>query len=140
MVWADDEWSGRVIQIVRERGLRLLTVGEHGETFVSLGREPTQLGQALEIETGARNEVVMLPLIGAYQAANALTAAGLVLATGGEPARIVDALGAACSRCAAGSNARRSRQRRAGLCRLRAYPRRARRGDRRAAAACRRAG
>ena len=34
----------------------------------------------------------MLPLIGAYQAANALTAAGLVLATGGEPARIVDAL------------------------------------------------
>ena len=35
----------------------------------------------------------MLPLIGAYQAANALVAAGLVLATGGEPAQVFDALG-----------------------------------------------
>jgi UDP-N-acetylmuramoyl-L-alanyl-D-glutamate--2,6-diaminopimelate ligase len=35
----------------------------------------------------------MLPLIGAYQVANALTAAGLVLATGGDPAKILDALG-----------------------------------------------
>ncbi|HSQ94603.1 MAG TPA: UDP-N-acetylmuramoyl-L-alanyl-D-glutamate--2,6-diaminopimelate ligase [Croceibacterium sp.] len=93
VVWADDEWSGRVIQIVRERGLRLLTVGECGEDIRLLGRAPKQLGQELEIEIGGRNEVVILPLIGAYQAANALTAAGLVLATGGEPARIVDALG-----------------------------------------------
>jgi UDP-N-acetylmuramoyl-L-alanyl-D-glutamate--2,6-diaminopimelate ligase len=92
VIWADDEWSGRVLQVVRERGLRLLTVGEHGEDIRLLGREPGQLGQELEIEIAGRNEVVMLPLIGAYQAANALTAAGLVLATGGDPARIVDAL------------------------------------------------
>jgi UDP-N-acetylmuramoyl-L-alanyl-D-glutamate--2,6-diaminopimelate ligase len=93
VIWADDEWSGRVLQVVRERGLNLLTVGEHGEDIRLLGREPGQLGQELEIEIAGRNEVVMLPLIGAYQAANALTAAGLVLATGGDPARIVDALG-----------------------------------------------
>jgi UDP-N-acetylmuramoyl-L-alanyl-D-glutamate--2,6-diaminopimelate ligase len=35
----------------------------------------------------------MLPLIGAYQAANALVAAGLALATGSEAARVFDALG-----------------------------------------------
>ena len=93
VVWADDEWSGRVIQRVRKRGLKLLTVGEHGDDVRLLGREPGHLGQELEIEIGGRNEVFMLPLIGAYQAANALTAAGLVLATGGDPARIVDALG-----------------------------------------------
>jgi UDP-N-acetylmuramoyl-L-alanyl-D-glutamate--2,6-diaminopimelate ligase len=93
VVWADDEWSGRVIQAARARGLRLVTVGEHGDDIRLLGREPGQLGQELEIEIGGRNAVVMLPLIGAYQAANALTAAGLVLATGGDPARIVDALG-----------------------------------------------
>jgi UDP-N-acetylmuramoyl-L-alanyl-D-glutamate--2,6-diaminopimelate ligase len=92
-VWADDEWSGRVIPIARERGLRLLTVGEHGEDIRLLGREPGQLGQELEIEIGGHEAVVMLPLIGAYQSANALTAAGLVLATGGDPVRIVDALG-----------------------------------------------
>ena len=93
VIWADDEWSGRVLQVVRERGLRLLTVGEHGEDIRLLGCEPTHLGQELEIEIGGENKVIMLPLIGAYQVANALTAAGLVLATGGDPARIVDAIG-----------------------------------------------
>jgi UDP-N-acetylmuramoyl-L-alanyl-D-glutamate--2,6-diaminopimelate ligase len=93
VVWADDEWSGRVIQAVRERGLRLITVGEHGDDIRLLGCEPGQLGQELEIEIGGENRTIMLPLIGAYQVANALTAAGLVLATGGEPERIVDAIG-----------------------------------------------
>jgi UDP-N-acetylmuramoyl-L-alanyl-D-glutamate--2,6-diaminopimelate ligase len=93
VVWADDEWSGRVIQVVRERGLRLITVGEHGDDIRLLGCEPGQLGQELEIEIGGENRTIMLPLIGAYQVANALTAAGLVLATGGDPARIVDAIG-----------------------------------------------
>ena len=93
VVWADDEWSGRVLKRVRDRGLRIVTVGEHGDDIRLLGREPTHLGQELEIEIGGENRVVMLPLIGAYQAANALTAAGLVLATGGDPAKIVDALG-----------------------------------------------
>ena len=93
VIWADDEWSGRVLQVVRQRGLRLFTVGEHGDDICLLGREPTHLGQELEIEIGGENKVIMLPLIGAYQVTNALTAAGLVLATGGDPARVVDALG-----------------------------------------------
>ena len=93
VVWADDEWSGRVLRVVRERGLRLLTVGEFGDDIRLLSCEPTHLGQELEIELGGENRIVMLPLIGGYQAANALTAAGLVLATGGDPARIADALG-----------------------------------------------
>jgi UDP-N-acetylmuramoyl-L-alanyl-D-glutamate--2,6-diaminopimelate ligase len=42
------------------------------------------LGQGLTIEAGGNTHKVMLPLIGAYQAANALTAAGLVIATGGD--------------------------------------------------------
>ena len=93
VIWADDEWSGRVLQVVRQRGLHLLTVGEHGDDIRLLGREPTHLGQELEIEIGGESKVIMLPLIGAYQVANALTAAGLVLATGGDTARVVDALG-----------------------------------------------
>ena len=40
----------------------------------------------------ARTLKVKLPLIGAYQAANALVAAGLVIATGGDPAATFDAL------------------------------------------------
>src|SRR6185369_12393915 len=43
----------------------------------------TQLGQTLTIEAEGKSFQVKLPLIGAYQAANALTAAALVFATGG---------------------------------------------------------
>jgi len=46
----------------------------------------------LEIEHGGTVRKVQLPLIGAYQAANALVAAGLTLATGSEAAQVFDAL------------------------------------------------
>ncbi len=76
----------------RARGLKLLTVGEKGETLRLLSREPGQLGQVLTLEHGGTARTVKLPLIGAYQAANALVSAGLVLATGGDPARTFDAM------------------------------------------------
>lgn len=86
VVWADDPYSERVIDLARMRGNRLITVGEHGDTLRLVEREPTLLGQTLTIEAGGERYKVVLPLIGAYQAANALTAAGLVIATGGEVA------------------------------------------------------
>jgi len=84
VVWMDDPASTRVAEIASERGLRLLTLGTRGETLKLVGRQPTQLGQTLTIEAGGTSHAIKLPLIGAYQAANALTAAGLVLATGGD--------------------------------------------------------
>ena len=84
VVWADDDASTRVIELAQERGLRVLTVGTKGEALRIIDREPTQLGQTLKIAVEGRTHILKLPLIGAYQAANALTAAGLVLATGGD--------------------------------------------------------
>jgi UDP-N-acetylmuramoyl-L-alanyl-D-glutamate--2,6-diaminopimelate ligase len=84
VVWADDEWSGRAIERSKARGLKLLTVGEKGEDVRLATRKPGQLGQVLEIEHLGATYKVNLPLIGAYQAANALVSAGLVLATGGD--------------------------------------------------------
>jgi UDP-N-acetylmuramoyl-L-alanyl-D-glutamate--2,6-diaminopimelate ligase len=84
VIWADDAWSERAIAAAGARGLRLLTVGTLGETIRLLSRTPTQLGQTLELAAGGKTHKVNLPLIGAYQAANALVAAGLVLATGGD--------------------------------------------------------
>lgn len=86
VVWVDDPHSERVIDLARTRGNRLITVGEHGDTLRLTKREPSLLGQTLTIEAEGKAHVVKLPLIGAYQAANALTAAGLVIATGGEVA------------------------------------------------------
>ncbi len=87
VVWADDARSPAVAAAARARGCRLLGVGTQGEALRLMGRTPTPLGQTLIVRTpDGRDRTVRLPLIGAYQAANALVAAGLVIATGGEPA------------------------------------------------------
>ncbi|MGN6619929.1 MAG: UDP-N-acetylmuramoyl-L-alanyl-D-glutamate--2,6-diaminopimelate ligase [Sphingomonas sp.] len=92
VVWADSEYAARVIDLARERRNKLITVGTRGETLRLVSRAPTLLGQGLVIEAEGREHKVNLPLIGAYQAANALTAAGLVIATGGEIAPTLQAL------------------------------------------------
>ncbi|NJC08292.1 UDP-N-acetylmuramoyl-L-alanyl-D-glutamate--2,6-diaminopimelate ligase [Polymorphobacter fuscus] len=87
VVWADDgDWSARVVAAANARGLRVLTVGTGGDSLRLVARTATPLGQTLEIVADGRTHMIALPLIGAYQAANALVAAGLVIATGGDAA------------------------------------------------------
>ena len=85
VVWADDPMSEEVIRRCSARGLRIITVGRNGESLKLVSRETTPMGQKLVVEIEGRTHNISLSLIGAYQAANALTAAGLVIATGGEP-------------------------------------------------------
>ncbi len=85
VVWADaDEYSPRVIDLARERGLAVFTVGRNGSALKLIERTPGQLGQQLVVEAEGQTYKISLPLIGAYQAANALVSAGLVIATGGD--------------------------------------------------------
>jgi UDP-N-acetylmuramoyl-L-alanyl-D-glutamate--2,6-diaminopimelate ligase len=125
VIWADDDaWSGKAVAHAAARGLNLLTVGAKGEGIRLLSRTPTQLGQTLEIEHGAEASAtrkVNLPLIGAYQAANALVAAGWCWPPAAmRTARSRRSAGSAGAR-AAGTR-RDQPRRRAGLCRLRAHP------------------
>jgi UDP-N-acetylmuramoyl-L-alanyl-D-glutamate--2,6-diaminopimelate ligase len=91
-VWTDDPKSPEVIERARRRGLEIMTVGRKGETIRLVEQVPTPLGQTLEIEHGGKPYRIALPLIGAYQASNVLTAAALVLATGGEWREIFSAM------------------------------------------------
>ena len=96
VVWtgpAPDQWTERALNHAEQRGLISLTVGEQGSAIRLVNREATQLGQTLTLEHGGTTHTITLPLIGAYQAANALVAAGLALATGTAPAQVFDALG-----------------------------------------------
>jgi UDP-N-acetylmuramoyl-L-alanyl-D-glutamate--2,6-diaminopimelate ligase len=93
VVWADDAWSRQAVERASARGLRLLTVGEKGEFIRLLARVPTRLGQTLDLEIGGKARKVDLPLIGAYQAANALLSAALVIASGGDVERTLGDLG-----------------------------------------------
>ena len=92
VVWADDAWAPKAIAHARKRGLRLITVGEQGETIRLISRKASQLGQALEVVHEGATRTVNLPLIGAYQAANALVSAGLALASGTRVSAVFDAL------------------------------------------------
>ncbi|MEG3088217.1 UDP-N-acetylmuramoyl-L-alanyl-D-glutamate--2,6-diaminopimelate ligase [Sphingomonas sp. PB4P5] len=93
VVWADDPLSARVMELAQARGVRVISVGTRGETLKLVSRDPTLLGQGLVIEADGRTFKINLPLIGAYQAANALVSAGLVIATGGEVAATLAACG-----------------------------------------------
>jgi len=84
VVHLGDEYADRVVDLARARGLKLVTIGAMGQTLKLTKRTPTALGQTLEILVDGKIYTVALPLIGAYQAENALTAAALVIATGGD--------------------------------------------------------
>ena len=76
----------------RAHGLDVWSVGERGETIRVLNvlRDPS--GQHIDVEVKGRRHAVDLALTGDFQVSNALIAAGLVLATGGEEALVMHAL------------------------------------------------
>jgi UDP-N-acetylmuramoyl-L-alanyl-D-glutamate--2,6-diaminopimelate ligase len=93
VIWTDDPKSDAVIERAKRRGLKLMTVGRKGETIRLVEQMPTSLGQTLILEQEGKEHRLALPLIGAYQASNVMTAAALVLATGGEWRATFSAMG-----------------------------------------------
>ncbi|MHA6316754.1 UDP-N-acetylmuramoyl-L-alanyl-D-glutamate--2,6-diaminopimelate ligase [Altererythrobacter sp. CAU 1778] len=97
VVWSGDEWTAKACAHAEARGLRLFLVGpglEDGADRIRLlDRQPTRLGQELTVAHDGAEKRVLLPLIGEYQAANALVAAGLAIVTGSDASRVFDALG-----------------------------------------------
>jgi len=77
VIWTDDPKSGEVMERARRRGHEVLSVGRAGETIRLVEQSPTALGQTLLLEHEGKTHRLALPLIGAYQASNVLTAAGL---------------------------------------------------------------
>src|SRR3546814_15705894 len=95
VIWADDPVSSQVIDAARARGLKVMTVGEAGEALRLVSRTTALLGQTLQAEADGKAHSVNLPLIGAYKAANALVAAALGMATGGDGGTQLGQLGLA---------------------------------------------
>jgi len=93
VVWTGDAKSNAVIERVRRRGLKLITVGPGAETIELVSRQSTPLGQQLVLRHADKEHKLALPLIGAYQMNNVLTAAGLLLATGGQWAATLSGMG-----------------------------------------------
>jgi UDP-N-acetylmuramoyl-L-alanyl-D-glutamate--2,6-diaminopimelate ligase len=86
VIAADNEHAEAVIAAARGRRLRLLTVGTRGEGIRLLEIGIDGFAQLLKLGHAGREYAVRLPLPGTFQVENAMVAAGLVIATGGEPA------------------------------------------------------
>jgi UDP-N-acetylmuramoyl-L-alanyl-D-glutamate--2,6-diaminopimelate ligase len=90
---ADAPASETFTRVARARRQRLILVGEGaGATLRIASRAPRGDGQALSIVWEGRTHDVLLPLAGAFQASNALIAAGLVLGLGADAVAVFEAL------------------------------------------------
>ena len=92
VVNADSDRAAQLAGICARRGIRFWTYGVEGKDFRLVRDQPTPRGQHLAIEALGSTHEVELPLVGGFQASNALSALGLVVATGGDVARAVAAL------------------------------------------------
>ena len=73
-------------------GQTVLSVGEQGQSLRLVHREAAPGGQLLSLKAKEQTYRVRLPLVGAYQASNALVAAGLCIAVGEDVGEVLAAL------------------------------------------------
>jgi UDP-N-acetylmuramoyl-L-alanyl-D-glutamate--2,6-diaminopimelate ligase len=73
-------------------GQTVLSVGERGQSLTLKSRQLLPSGQRLVVQHGTGEMTIDLPLAGAFQAANALAAAGLCIAAGEDPEAVLAAL------------------------------------------------
>ena len=93
VVNTDGARAADVASVARRRGLRLITVGSAGDTLRLIDVWLDGFAQRLAIEHAGRRHDILLPLPGAYQVENALTAAGLAIAAGEDGTAVIAALG-----------------------------------------------
>ena len=97
VLWMDDPAADFMAEVAASRGIRILPVGTGATAIAGLRMTERQAlpdGQKLTVEYQGKPHEIRLPLLGGYQAANALVAAGLAIACGEQAMRVFEALGA----------------------------------------------
>jgi UDP-N-acetylmuramoyl-L-alanyl-D-glutamate--2,6-diaminopimelate ligase len=92
VIAADGDFSARVIEACRARGLKLFTVGAQGDALRLKATRAEGFSMRLDLVFEGRDIAVSLPLAGLFQAENALVAAGLALAAGAPSEKVFAAL------------------------------------------------
>jgi UDP-N-acetylmuramoyl-L-alanyl-D-glutamate--2,6-diaminopimelate ligase len=92
IVDVDHAHADAVVAAAAARGLSIVTVGRTGSAIRLVEAVIDGFAQKLRIEHGGKSFQVRLPLVGEFQIENALVAAGLAIATGGDPGEVFAAL------------------------------------------------
>ena len=88
----DSPQGADVLRHALSAGLVPFKVGRNGDDLKLVQSTANGLGQELVIESKSGQHRVSLPLVGDFQVSNALVAAGLVIASGGEVSLVLHAL------------------------------------------------
>jgi UDP-N-acetylmuramoyl-L-alanyl-D-glutamate--2,6-diaminopimelate ligase len=88
----DHEHADAVTSAAQARGLVVTTVGRKGNGIRLLNSARDGFGQKLQLEHGRKHYRIHLPLVGEFQAENALVAAGLAIASGDDAGAVFAAL------------------------------------------------
>lgn len=89
---ADDTYTIAVQDAAKARGLEIMTVGERGEALRLENVSVEGFAQRLTVRHAGGTQTVKLPLLGTYQASNALIAAGLAIAAEQETEQVIGQL------------------------------------------------
>jgi UDP-N-acetylmuramoyl-L-alanyl-D-glutamate--2,6-diaminopimelate ligase len=92
VIGVDDCYAGQVVAAARKRGLKAMTVGVQGDDIRLADGAIDGFAQVVTLVHAGHEYRIKLPLVGGFQVENAALAAGLVIATGGDPARVFPAL------------------------------------------------
>src|SRR5258707_15421768 len=91
VVNADANHAGDFVAAAEKRRLRILTVGERGESLRLVKRAAHASGQDLTLRYAGRDHNIALPLAGSFQTYNALAASGEAFGHADPPAKSVAA-------------------------------------------------
>lgn len=81
-----------VAKTARARGLNIISYGAQGRELRLAAKQPDARGQILSIDAFGKKQDVLFPVMGGFQAWNALCAAGLAIGSGADAAQTVAAL------------------------------------------------
>lgn len=92
VIAAEGPGADRAVADAQAAGRRAVTVGRRGELLRLKDLQPAATGLHISVEAEGRLYKLRLPMIGAFQAENALVAAGLVIESGYAPALVLPKL------------------------------------------------
>jgi len=88
----DDDHAQAVTAAAVARGLAITTVGRKGTGIRLIASTRDGFGQKLQLEHGGKLYRIRMPLVGEFQAENAVVAAGLAIASGDDAGAVFAAL------------------------------------------------
>jgi UDP-N-acetylmuramoyl-L-alanyl-D-glutamate--2,6-diaminopimelate ligase len=88
----DDPFGAALATECEKRHIKVIRYGQYGVELKLMARDILLQGQHLRVLWSGQRIDILMPLVGAFQTANALCAAAMIIASGQEPVKVFSAL------------------------------------------------